>query len=277
MIDLTIPTKHKLANLGVLSQKDRKPSEDPGAQLTLTATLPLVVAEIFFPGLLYLFELRQKAQGDLEAMSLEQLRAFTAQLGWSVWEKEHTGHAVTIDYGMGGASNPVITDSKLHSFRWRPVEGGIETKYKIDTPDISDAIFAALRKLKGCDISLTIAPPTVEEQRELEEQVKPAKSRKPGAVERAAVAKADATAIFSGGDGGSEAPPQSLTHEAPGPDDQNDDGGNDGEGTEGGDADVSATGGSVVIQQSQPGTRTARGRDKTKAAIAEGLAAAGAH
>lgn len=273
MIDLPIPTKHKLANLGVLSQKDRKPSEDPGAQLTLTATLPLAIAEIFFPGLLYLFELRQKAQGDLEAMSLEQLRAFTSQLGWSIWEKEHTGHKVTIDYGLGDISNPVITDSKLHSFRWRPVEGGIETKYKIDTPDISDPIFAALRKLKGCDISLMIAPPTIEEQKQRElddEDVKPAKARKPGAAERAAVANAgggaaDATTIFAGGDASHEPPPQSLTHEAPGPDDGSDDG------SEGGDADAKAAGGApVVIQQSQPGTRTARGRDKTKAALAAG-------
>lgn len=40
MIELSTTTKAKLANLEVLSQKNRQPDENPGAKLSLEMNLP---------------------------------------------------------------------------------------------------------------------------------------------------------------------------------------------------------------------------------------------
>jgi len=266
MIELTTPTKHKLADLGVLSQKNRKPDENPGAQLQLEALLPLELAELLFPGVVAAwYEEKPGTQGAIDGMAVAQLSALGQSVGWTSWKKTHSGHTLTIDFGMGGASNPVISGCTLSRMRVRPEEGAVLAKYMAESEDISEALFGKLAKLKSCEIMLTIEPPSPEAQRELEEKVTPAKARKPGAVERAAAANAvegaaDATAIFAAQpkDGDSSPPPQSAVVD---PEDGDD------TGSEGGDADATP--------HASTGKRTARGAAQTRKAIAEGLAAAG--
>lgn len=298
MIELSAPIKHKLANLGVLSQKNRKPDENPGAQLSLEATLALDVAEHVFPGIRdRLFEAVPKAQGQLEGMSLDQVREFAAQCGWIVWQKEHTGHKLTIDFGIGGASNPVIADCKLHHFKFRPEEGSVFCSYKVDSSDVSEAMFGKLAKLKSCEIMLTIEPPKVDEkQADIEDDTAPAaKPRKPAAAERAAVAKVK---------GGKAPPVQAVKYRDPKTGETWSGRGlqpkwlkvaiergaklTDFEGEQshaklssepawpfpiGARVNAEKPPQSVTIERSQPGTRTARGREATKAFLAANGAA----
>lgn len=56
MFVLETPTKVRVLDVRVLSQKDRKPDEQPGAQLLLQATLGIGVLAMFdgfLPGMLY--------------------------------------------------------------------------------------------------------------------------------------------------------------------------------------------------------------------------------
>jgi len=272
MITLSTPVKHKLTDLGVLSSKNRKPDENPGAQLSLEATLPLDVAELMFPGVRLFYEAKAAKQGALDGMALEQLTALGEKVGWIVWNKDHSAHTVTIDFGIGGTSNPVISDCRLHRFRFRPEEGSIFVKYVAESPDVSEALFGKLAKLKSCDVQLLIAPPEISQQ-EIDDPVKAAPTHKPGAAERAAAgvkptakhkeptkaeARKTAEEAFAG------APAAKLSAEAAWPFPKN------------GRADGSPPPQSVTTEsttRSPAGSRTARGREKTAAALAAGAKA----
>lgn len=271
MINLSTPVKHKLTDLGVLSSKNRKPDENPGAQLSLEATLPLDIAELMFPGVRMFYGAKAAKQGALDGMALEQLTALGEKVGWIVWNKDHSAHTITIDFGIGGTSNPVISDCRLHRFRFRPEEGSVFVKYVAESPDVSEALFGKLAKLKSCDVQLLIDPPEVS-QADIEDPVKPAPAHKPGAAERAAAgtkptakhkeptkAEARKTAEeafaaapaaklsdeaawpFPRGEKPSEAPPQSVTTES--------------------------------TTRNPAGSRTARGREATAKALAAGATA----
>ena len=51
MFQLPTGTKAKLTDVVVLSQKNRKPEDNPGAKLPMMFTLPNSVLDVFAPGL----------------------------------------------------------------------------------------------------------------------------------------------------------------------------------------------------------------------------------
>lgn len=134
---------------------------------------------------------------------------------------------------------------------FQPQEGSAIVQWTVDAPALSDTTRGRLTGLKSTDIQMTQTAPVAEDsQSDIEDgdKAKPAPSRKPGPAEKAAVAKAGGTLSDTPAwpfpkdkaYAHHEAPPQSAT---------------------------------VEIERSQPGTRTARGREKTAAALAKGAAA----
>lgn len=267
-------TKVRVLDVRVLAAKDRKADDPPGAQLLLQATLPIGVLAMFdgfLPGTLYRKATGAAKQGALEGMEGAELTSIGEHVKRMKWDYQQTGCTIEIDHGTGGKRNLLLEDCKVHRVSISPQKGGsVIVQWTADAPALADATWAKLPGLKATDIQMMQSGPEVadDDQRDLDDDDddKPAAPRKPGAPERAAVAKA-------GGDAGPKAPHKDdaaipvnggpTLHPAtawpfPG----------------GGKADIekppqSATT-EVVIERSQPGTRTARGRDKTKAALAAG-------
>jgi hypothetical protein len=157
--------KAKLADLTVLSQKNRQPDENPGAKLSIEATLPLDTLAMFDGRMRSAFwEAKPSNQGAIDGLAVEQLNALGEHTSWVTWSKEYTGHTLTVDLGLGGPSNLTIADCRLYAFRFKPEAGAIFAKFKVESADISEALFGKLAKLKSCEITISIEPPEVAQQ-----------------------------------------------------------------------------------------------------------------
>lgn len=241
--ELETMTKVRVLDVRTLAAEDRKPDEKPGAQLLLQAILPLDLLTMFdsnLPGLFFR-EAAGTAQGALDGMKGAELTSIGEHVKRLPWAYEQTGCTVEIDHGMGGNRNLVLADCKVHRVSFQPQQGGgAKTQWSVDAPGLSDDTRGKLSGLKATETQIRIELPEPAQQDI--DQAKPAPARKPGAAERAAVGAAPAEAwpfpktdAVTGKPVSTDPPPQS-----------------------------------VVIERSQPGTRTARGMEKTRAALAAG-------
>jgi hypothetical protein len=253
--ELETPTKVRVLDVRVLAAKDRKPDDPPGAQMLLQADLPADVLSMFDRSLKFqMFRRAGSKQGTLEGIDSLEKTTFAEHVKRLKWQYEQTGCMALIDHGTGGKSNISLADCKAHRVLISPREASVVVQWTLDAPALSDATRGKLTGLKATEILMTQFAPVAEEaQQEIEP--KPGKSRVIDASSSAKDLPKDATAVFSEthgngagkaeeplwpfpeGDKPTEAPPQSATTE-------------------------------VVVETSRPGTRTARGRDKTKAALA---------
>lgn len=277
MFSLPKPTDVKVKNVITLSQKNRKPDEKPGVKLKLDMQLPTDALEHFGAHLTeFVYEPpteTKENQATIEGVEpapkkssrLTQLGAKIAKLPLTF---EMTGYTTEIIIGTGRKeSNILIKDCTLSDWVLQFKEGGtVMAGCSLESADVSKGTLGELGSMKSRMMSMTMMPPEVH-QGDLVggadagadgEKVEAAKPRKPGPAEKHAAARAGkdigpapahkaATPTVSkdgawpfppGGKGADAAPPQSATTERP------------------------AT-----------GTRTARGRDKTKEALAAGAAA----
>lgn len=159
MFELNTPTKGKLLNLEVLSQKGRAPDENPGSQVKLAFTIGadlLVMFDGRISGVLY--EPSNGSQQALEGIQSLQLTALAKRLGSFRWKHDMVGYELTFDRGLGDAkSNLVLTDCKLDRWRLTPKDGGsIDVVVIAESSDTSAATFGQLAKLKSCEVSFTL-------------------------------------------------------------------------------------------------------------------------
>lgn len=159
MFELNTPTKGKLLNLEVLSQKGRAPDENPGSQVKLAFTIGadlLVMFDGRIAGVLY--EPSNGSQQALEGIQSLQLTALAKRLGSFRWKYDMVGYELTFDRGLGDAkSNLVLTDCKLDRWRLTPKDGGsIDVVVIAESSDTSAATFGQLAKLKSCEVSFTL-------------------------------------------------------------------------------------------------------------------------
>ena len=280
MFALTKPTDVKVKNVITLSQKNRKPDEKPGVKLKLDMQLPTDALEHFGAHLTeFVYEPpaeTTQAQGTIEGVEpapaksarLTQLGAKIAKLPLTF---EMTGYTVEIIIGTGRKeSNILIKDCILSDWVLQFKEGGtVVAGCSLESPDVSKGTLGELGSMKSRTMPMTMTPPEVH-QRDIEEDAndgdggaaaKPAPARKPGAAERAAVAKA-------GGDAGPKtphkaAPAPAVSGDGAWPFPKKDKG-----------EAAPATPEAALAASGRPAqSRTARGRDKTKAALEAGAAA----
>lgn len=165
MFVLETPTKVRVLDVRVLSQKDRKPDEQPGAQLLLQATLGIGVLAMFdgfLPGMLYR-KAGGKKQGELDGLETAELTSVGEHVKRLPWVYEQTGCEITIDLGMGGKSNIVLDDVKVHRVSMRPEQKGLVLQWTADAPGLSDTTRGKLTGLKSTDIQMLLAGPEVDE------------------------------------------------------------------------------------------------------------------
>lgn len=187
MFILDTLTTVRVLDVRVLSQKDRKPDEQPGAQLLLQATLGVgVLAQFdgFLPGMLYR-KPQVRKQGELDGIESAELTSVGEHVKRLPWAYEQTGCEIVIDLGMGGRSNIVLSDVKVHRVSLRPEQKGVVIQWTADAPGLNDTTRGKLTGLKSTDIKMTMAGPEVEDgQGEIEgTKPKPAsRAEKPAAT-----------------------------------------------------------------------------------------------
>lgn len=276
MFALSKATDVKVKNVITLSQKNRKPDEKPGVKLKLEMQLPAESLEHFGAHLTeFVYEppaQTTESQATIEGVEpapkksarLTQLGAKIAKLPLTF---EMTGYTTEIIIGTARPeSNILIKDCILSDWVLQFKEGGtVVAGLSLESPDVSKQILGELGSMKSRTMPMVMTPPEVH-QADIEdddddatgEGVKPAAPRKPGAAEKHAAARAGKdvgpapahkTASTVSGEGAWPFP-----NKAKGAD--------------------PATPEAALAASGRPAqSRTARGRDKTKAALEAGAKA----
>lgn len=188
MFVLETLTKVRVLDVRVLSKKDRKPDEQPGAQLLLQATLGVGVLAMFdgfLPGILYRKSTGKK-QGELEGIDTAELTAVGEHVKRLPWVYEQTGCEITIDLGMGGKSNVTLSDVKVHRLSMRPEQKGVVIQWTADAPGLNDTTRGKLTGLKSTDVQMLLTGPEVDDsQGDIEEEApkSPAKKARKSATD----------------------------------------------------------------------------------------------
>lgn len=196
-------TKAKLTDVVVLSQKNRQLDENPGAKLSLELALGNDALACFDGHLKSFLFTRtvgsgKPAQDSLEGVpvvsDMPALTGIGQKIGVLRWELELTGYELVIDLGMGGKrSNLEIVDCSVSNFRFKPNEGGsVEVKCDVESPDVSEAVFGKLAKLKSREIQITLRAPEVA-QNDIDDTKPAPKAAKP---QGGKIANDDATRVF---------------------------------------------------------------------------------
>lgn len=178
--ELETLTKVRVLDVRVLSQKDRKPDEQPGAQLLLQATLGAGVLAMFdgyLPGVLYRKPEARK-QGELDGLESVELTSLGEHVKRIPWVYEQTGCAIIIDLGMGGRSNIVLDDVKVHRVSMRPEQKGVVLQWTADAPGLNDSTRGKLTGLKSTDVQMLLKGPEIADggQEQIEGTEKPRKA-----------------------------------------------------------------------------------------------------
>jgi hypothetical protein len=197
--ELETPTRAKVVEVYVLSQKNRKPDEDPGAKLTLEVLVGNDMLSGFHNSLkgdLFTRDANSHAadpQGTLDGVPV------VSDLPDLTWLGEHvktlklvdsmTGYQLQIEHSIGGRPNIVIDDCTISGFRLQAQKGGtVLVKFELESPDVSAVTWGKLARLKSLEVEIVLLAPHVEQQ-DMDEE--------PAPRSRAAPAPApDATSAF---------------------------------------------------------------------------------
>lgn len=173
--ELDTLTKAKLLDVVVLSQKNRQPDENPGAKLTVELSLSNHALSQFDGHLKsFLFaknggedsKAKQATLDGVDVVSdMPNLSSIGAKIGALRWSHELTGYELVVDLGLGTKrSNLEIEGCTLSGWKITPKEGGsVLVKVNIESPDVSEAAFGKLAKLKSREIQILLTAPEVEQ------------------------------------------------------------------------------------------------------------------
>lgn len=172
MFEVEKMSKCRLADVVVLSQKNRLPDQNPGAKLSIQLAIGTAdLAE--FDGMLKTFlfapSVAKSKQATLDGVPLAEqfeLTSIGSKVGTLRWATELAGYRLEIELGLGlPSSNLVIEDCALDSFRMKPVEGGtVLLNFNCESPDVSAAQFGQLAGLKSREITIRLTSPEAAQQ-----------------------------------------------------------------------------------------------------------------
>jgi len=161
--ELTTTTRAKVLDVRTLSRKNRGPDELPGAQLLMSADLPvetLAMFDGFLPGMLYR-PAGGGAQGKLEGLEGVELTAIGEHVKRMPWAYEQTGCRVTVQRATSAIA---LEDCLVHRVRFEPQKnGGVRVQWTVDAPALSDAERGQLTGLKSTEIEMILTGPEVDD------------------------------------------------------------------------------------------------------------------
>lgn len=175
MFELLNPTKAKLLDVVVLSQKNRQPDENPGAKLNFEVQLSADILDAFDPKLKSMLFMKGAGSeaakqaaldGIPSASDMPNLTGIGMKVGKLSWSQELTGYKLVIDHGMGGKKSDLeITDGLLSNWRFIPKEGGtVIARMSFESANVTEAQFGRLAKMKSRDIEVKFQPPEEAQQ-----------------------------------------------------------------------------------------------------------------
>lgn len=252
------------ALLATVTNRVEKHGDDdkPAVSLGIEITSGNQILDLIDPKLRPTLYTRPDDQPDLDGIEkvLQVLRCNS--IDRVLLPTRHEGWSLAVEDGIDDTKPMNFGSCKLDKFSVEPKQGGtIVLRFRVGTSDVdADKLGKlAMHNAQGIWIMLTAPKPGDEKKAE------PAPKGDP-----------DATDLFAGGDGDPD-------DEGDGDADEEGDGEPSPSGTkatlsseaawpfpQSARADGSAPPQSVTIERSQPGTRTARGREKTAKALAEG-------
>jgi len=164
------PTKAKITDIRVLSQKNRKPGELPGAQIAISMQLPNGDLAMIDGGMKSALYERIEASSTADQQELESvesitdapnLTSFGRKIGRFKIFYEGAGYTLVIIQGISGEkSNIVIDAGVISAFKLDPKEGGtVGFDFKFESQDVSQDTFGKLAGLKNCEVECTLMPP----------------------------------------------------------------------------------------------------------------------
>jgi hypothetical protein len=170
MFELDIPTKAKITDVVVLSQKNRQVDEDPGVKLTFELTLANDALSMFDGHLKAMLftkngAISPRAQAELDgvtpASDLPNLTTIGKECGTIKWGHPLSGYQLAIHLGLGDNKSDIESDGcELSGVRITPSEGGtIRVKLNVEAPNVSERAFGKLAKLKSRDVELALFAP----------------------------------------------------------------------------------------------------------------------
>lgn len=224
MFQIETATKAKVLTVEVLSQKNRQPDEDPGVKMKLELQLSndmLAHFDGFLKGALFTkstsSESARTAQLDgIPVVSdMPNLSKIGMKIGRFNWAEELTGYTVTIDRGLGGKSNLVVTDGILSDWKFTPKEGGtVIARVSLESANVNGKDWGAFAKLKSRTVEILAEPPKLDDAQQTIEGVA-------GAADGAGASSTDPKDSPTGGafpakgQTPTASPPQSATVEKP--------------------------------------------------------------
>lgn len=182
--ELEEPAKVKFTDVEVLSSKDRKPNENPGAALNVSMVASnhvLAMFDGFLKSALYMAvvggakvkEPDSQAQGDMMPAAvtnaaivsdMPKLTVMGIKLAEFDWSLEGTGYQLGVEYGPSGPNGLNFGGCKVHKFRIFGQEGGsVIIKFRIEFGDVDSAAHGKLAMLKNCEAVITLTAPVVED------------------------------------------------------------------------------------------------------------------
>lgn len=112
---------------------------------------------------------QQQLDGVDELVNLPNLRF--PFMGTIKWGKEYAGYTLTIEHGLGGASDIQLLDCKVNEFRINPKEGGtVELKFRVQcSTNLTEKTMGKLALLVQHEVPIMLeAPEAKDEQQDIE-------------------------------------------------------------------------------------------------------------
>lgn len=134
-----------------------------GVVLSVETTIPNSQLKEFAPGLCdSLYRMATPEEGaDLASDASGPTALRYPKMSPFDWDWTGTGYTTTIDYGLGGESDIVLTDSKVDKFTLQPMEGGsvVVSFNVICHPSHEHVGYLCAKQKQGLTITLTAPPP----------------------------------------------------------------------------------------------------------------------
>lgn len=170
-------TQIKLASINVRSEKHGPDHLEPAVDLAIELNAPNTILSVFDGHLLSSLYHRSEAAGSGQQQldGVEELAALPnlrfPHMGPIKWARELAGYTLTIEHGLGGASDIVLVDCKVNNFKLEPKEGGtVQVRFRVQSAtNLTEKTMGKLALLAQNEVPIMLtAPETSNAQQELE-------------------------------------------------------------------------------------------------------------
>lgn len=119
-------------------------------------------------GMLYQKAKSEAAQAQLEGVEqvtdMPLLRCTTIEQPLKL-KSEYIGYTLTIDRGLGGESNIVVSECSVNKVRADCKEGGtVDLTFRVQASNLKEDVIGKLATMIGCETSVTLTPPAVTQE-----------------------------------------------------------------------------------------------------------------